>query len=76
MTGVRTKVPATADRSEISPCWVRPKEWIRLTGMSRTATHRSLHDGSLRAVHIGRTWYIHTDELTAFFERNDQRAAA
>ncbi len=68
--------PAAVDHAGLEPRWLRPKDWMQLTGMSRTQTHRSLHDGSLRAVHIGRTWYIHADELTAFFERNDQRAAA
>lgn len=66
---------ATADRSGLEPQWIRPKVFRELTGMTNSAMHRALHDGSLRAVQVGRTWYIHGSELETYFRRTGRTVA-
>jgi hypothetical protein len=60
-------------RREFQPRRIRPAEWMKATGMSTGATYRALYSGELRAVQVGRAWFIEASELEDFFER--QRAA-
>lgn len=66
--------PAAVDRAGLEPRWLRPKDWMRMTGMTHSCTYRSIYDGSLRAVKVGRTWFIRADELEGFFDRTGRVA--
>lgn len=48
---------------------IRPPEWSRRTGMSRSETYRLIYSGELRAVQVGKMWFIDANELTEFFDR-------
>lgn len=59
--------------TEAAPRWIRPKRWQQLTGASHGETYRAIWSGDLRAVQIGRAWYIDASEVDAYFERNGRR---
>lgn len=54
--------------------WIRPPEWSRRTGMSRTEAYRLMYSGQLQARKIGKMWFIAASELTDFFERMNEAA--
>ena len=54
--------------------WIRPPEWSRRTGMSRSETYRLMYAGDLRAVKVGKMWFIDANELAEFFERMNEAA--
>lgn len=57
------------------PRYIRPREWMEITGMSHGLTYRALWSGDLRAVQIGRAWMIPSTEIDAFFARHAAKAA-
>lgn len=59
---------------EIKPAWIRPPQWSKLTGMSRTETYRLIYEGYLRAAKVGKMWFIEASELDEFFERMNEAA--
>lgn len=59
---------------DVSKVMIRPREWMRATGMSEGETYRHLYAGRLRAKKVGRAWYIEHSELTEFFERMNEAA--
>jgi len=61
-----------ADRragQDVVPVTIRPREWMKLTGMSVGETYRQLYNGNLKAEKVGRAWYVRYSELTDFFDR-------
>lgn len=54
--------------------WIRPPEWTKRTGMSRTETYRALYEGRLRSSKVGKMWFIAASELNEFFERCNEAA--
>lgn len=59
----------------LAPRWLRPDTWQQLTGMSHGQTYRALWSGELRAVQIGKAWYIRESEIEDYFARNGKAAA-
>lgn len=55
--------------------WIRPIDFASASGMSRRGVYDHLAAGTLHGRRINGQWYIPIEELTAFFERNDQTAA-
>lgn len=61
-------------QEDIKPERIRPLDWCLRTGMSRNETYRRLYSGDLRAVKVGKMWFINASELQDFFERYDEVA--
>lgn len=53
---------------------IRPPEWSKRTGMSRSETYRLMYAGQLRAAKVGHMWFIEESELREFFERMNEAA--
>ncbi len=65
---------SSAPRAEVQPAWIRVVDWVKQTGMSRSETYRLMYGGQIRAVKIGKSWFIRADEITEFFERCNEAA--
>ncbi len=68
------EVAVVKQGSEVQVVRIRPADWTRMTGMSKRETYRRIYAGELRAVQVGKMWFIDAHELTDFFERMNEAA--